>query len=182
MTPGIRSACSAAFTASALLMACAPDPDPAQLSAVDQLITATDGALLTLNELDRNRYLRADSLFALSEERFRARLSDTLAPTAAQALGSQWIALRGAAAMGKGHERILAELSAAAERLRLLRTDLAAGAISPEGGRPLIAAEQRRHAETIAGVHAVMDNYRLLQHAWDRRDTVEALLANAPLP
>lgn len=175
----MRRAPVAAFITGALLMSCTHAPDAAQLTAIDRLIAATDGAALTLNELDRGRYALADSLFAQQADRYAVRFADTLSRAEAQALGSQWTALSRAADLGRDHERALAEAIAAGERLRRLRNDVAAGALQREQAEPLIAREQRLHAEVMAGVHAVMDNYRLLQQAWDRRDTVETMLANA---
>jgi hypothetical protein len=165
-----------------LPLACAHAPDTAQLTAVDQLITANDGAALTLNELGRQRYLLADSLLTLDSDRFAARFADTLTPPSAQALGSQWLTLRHATTMGRDHERVLGELVLAGERLRMLRADIAAGALDAGESAALIAAEQKHHTDVIGGVHAVIDNYRLLQQAWDRRDTVEQLLANTDRP
>lgn len=182
MTHGIRIALGSAFATSALLWSCVQPPDPAQLTAMDQLITATDGALLTLNELDRGRYTLADSLFGMEESGFRARFADTLSKTEARALGNQWIALSRAGAMGTDHMRVLDELGSTAERLRSLRKDVADGAFSGKEAMPLIAEEQRRHIGLMSSVHAVMDNYRVLQQAWDRRDTVTALLAQQQLP
>lgn len=182
MTSGIRTILGPAFATSALLLSCDQPPDTAQLTAVDQLISATDGALLTLNELDQERYVRADSLFAGEEKDFAARFTDTLSPVEAKALGQQWIALSKAGGMGSDHMRTLTELAATTERLRTLRKDIADGAFNRDKAAPLIAEEQRRHIGLMGSVHAVMDNYRLLQQAWDRRDTVTALLAQQPLP
>lgn len=182
MTHGMRSTTGSALLLAALLMACARNPDPDQLTAVDRLITATDGATLTLNELGRQRYELADSLLAQDSARFALRFQDTLEPSSAQVLGGQWLTLHHAATMGRDHERVLGELILAGERLRLLRNDIATGAVAAQQATAMIAAEQKYHAELIGGVHAVMDNYRQLQHAWDRRDTVEKLLANTPMP
>lgn len=182
MTLGMRSVLGAAFLLSASFLACTHAPDPAQLTAVDQLITATDGAALTLNELDRGRYGRADSLLQVHGAALTQRFGDTLRRDEARALGLQWIALTHADRMGDDHERVLADLTASGERLRLLRNDLATGAITAEHGKAAIAMEQKHHTEVINAVHSVMDNYRMLQQAWDRRDTVHVLLANTPMP
>lgn len=182
MTRGIRIALGSAFATSALLWSCVQPPDPAQITAVDQLISATEGAILTLNELDRARYERADSLFHQEESDFLERFSDTLSRPEAKALGNQWITLSEAADMGAGHAHALDALAATDVRLRALRHDIAEGAFSSKEAQPLIAEEQRRHIGLMSSVHAVLDNYRLLQHAWDRRDTVTALLAQQPLP
>lgn len=182
MTARAHPSAKAALLAGTLLMACAAAPDPQQLTAVDQLIAATDAASLALRELDRGRYTRADSLFGDQDSALRARFAQPLRPEAAQPLASQWIALRHAAAMGADHERVLGELLASAERLRALRSDIAQGAVAPRAAAPLIAAEQQRHAAVMDAAHAVMDNYRILQRAWDRRDTVRTLLATQHLP
>ncbi|MBK9175044.1 MAG: hypothetical protein IPM46_01655 [Flavobacteriales bacterium] len=172
----------ATLIASALLMACTAPPAPEQITALNQLITATDGAMLTLNELDRGRYGRADSLLQLHGEGFAQRFEDTLVRDEARALGLQWIALTHAESMGADHERVLGDLIASGERLRVLRNDLATGALNSVEGKVAIALEQKRHTEVINAVHAAMDNYRLLQQAWDRRDTVQVLLANTAMP
>lgn len=176
MIHGIRIGPLVTF-ASCLLLACAEAPDPAQLTAVDQLISATDGAMLTLNELDRGRYIRSDSLFALQQAGFNARFADTLARDAANGLGAQYLALRAAATMGRDHNRLLNDLVTAGERLRDLRKRLADGTMERPDGANAIAAEQQLHTALIEGVHVVMDNYRILQHAWDRRDSVAHWLA-----
>jgi hypothetical protein len=179
MSQGMRTVLLATVASCTLSTACRKAPDPAQLTAVDQLISATDAALLTLNELDRGRYQRSDSLYHMQAGLFRGRFADTLAPAEAKMLGDQYITLRAADHMGDDHERILADIATSTERLRALRSDLAAGAIDQEDGTSLITAEQRRHIELIEGVHGIIDNYRMLQKAWDRRDSVALLLSDS---
>lgn len=178
MTPGIRQSLQTASALSALLLACAKAPDQQQLTAVDQLITATDGAALTLNELDRSRYEEAASMLASDSAAYAWRFGNALRPDEARVLGSQWTTLRGAAAMARDHERVLAELIASAERLRALRNDILIGAMDARSAAGIIANEQERHTEVSAGVLAVIDNYRALQQAWDRRDSVRLLFAD----
>ncbi len=178
MTPGIRQTMHVASALSALLVACAKAPDQHQLSAVDQLITATDGAALTLNELDRSRYEEAVSMLTSDSAAYAWRFSDTLRPEEARVLGSQWTTLRGASTMARDHERVLAELIASAERLRALRNDLLSGAMDAARAASIIADEQKHHTEVSAGVLVVIDNYRALQQAWDRRDSVNLLFAD----
>lgn len=182
MNPSIRTAYLAAFVSCALLVACAEAPDTAQITAVDQLISATDGAMLTLNELDRERYVRSDSLFIAQQGAFTNRFTDTLGRDAASALGKQFLALRTSAAMGRDHVRVLDDLIASGDRLRRLRTQLAQGSMRRADGASAIAAEQAHHTALIVGVHGVMDNYRVLQRAWDRRDSVANWLADAKAP
>ena len=182
MTPGIRTTHFIAFASCALVVACAEAPDTAQITAVDQLISATDGAMLTLNELDRERYVRSDSLFTLQQAGFADRFNDTLDREAATALGNQFLALRTASVMGEDHVRVLDDLIASGERLRALRSQLAQGTMRRTEGANAIAAEQAHHTALIVGVHAVMDNYRVLQRAWDRRDSVANWLADAQAP
>ncbi|MBL0127165.1 MAG: hypothetical protein IPP83_06825 [Flavobacteriales bacterium] len=182
MTHGIRTVRSAALLLGVLVVGCAEPAQPAQLTAVDQLIFATDGATLTLNELDRERYDRSDSMFAFQQPLFTDRFTDTLNPVAAQALGSQYISLRASANMGRDHVRVLDELITTSARLRILRKRLADGTMDRNDGATAIAAEQQHHTAVIVGVHVIMDNYRQLQRAWDRRDTVNTLLALGQQP
>jgi len=182
MTTGIRKPRQAAFVMCALMSACAKPPDQQQIAAVDQLITATDAASLTMNELNRARYAEADSQRSADSSLYAARFAEALRPEEARALGNQWVALNGAHAMARDHERVLIELIASAERLRALRHDIANGAFDREQAAPLIATEQQLHTEMIGGVHAVIDNYRLLQQAWDRRDTVASYFAHSATP
>jgi hypothetical protein len=182
MTHRIRTAYLIAFTSCALVVACAEAPDTAQITAVDQLISATDGAMLTLNELDRERYQRSDSLFTMQQASFADRFADTLGRDVAKTLGNQFLALRTASVMGEDHVRVLDDLIASGERLRALRTQLAQGTMRRAEGANAIAAEQAHHTALIVGVHAVMDNYRVLQRAWDRRDSVSNWLADAQAP
>ena len=179
MIHGIRTVHLAPFASCALLVACRQAPDPAQLTAVDQLISATDAAVLTLNELDRGRYRRSDSLFRDQQAGFASLFEDTLGRHAATVLADQYIALRASAAMGSDHERLLADITSSSERLRVLRSDLSNGSIQKEKGALLIGHEQQRHTAIIEEVHHVIDNYRTLQQAWDRRDTVAVLLSEA---
>ena len=81
--------------------------------------------------------------------------------------------------MGSDHERLLADITSSSERLRVLRSDLSNGSIQKEKGALLIGHEQQRHTAIIEEVHHVIDNYRTLQQAWDRRDTVAVLLSEA---
>ncbi|HRH37290.1 MAG TPA: hypothetical protein PK760_03025, partial [Flavobacteriales bacterium] len=106
MIQRIRTGRFAAFAScAALLMACAQAPDPAQLTAVDQLIEATDAALLTLNELDRSRYTHSDSLFHVQRDGFASIFKDTPQRDQAKVLADQFIALRASARMKSDHER-----------------------------------------------------------------------------
>lgn len=178
MIPGRRNIRTVLFALSLMLMACEQPANPAQLGALDNLISATDAAMLTLNELDRGRYDRSDSLFASQQAAFSDRFRDTLGRDAAQALGAQFVTLRSAAVMGNEHERVLTEIAANLERLRKLREDIATGALEASQSAPYLKEEQQRHTAAIEAVHRVIDNYKLIQHAWDRRDTVDLLLAD----
>ncbi len=182
MIHGIRTAPLFAFTSCALWAGCHQAPDPAQLTAVDQLITTTDAALLTLNELDRTRYHRSDSLYQDQRGSFAMRFRDTLDRSTAKALGDQFISLRASQEMGTAHERTSADIAASSERLRTLHTDIANGAIDKEQAASLVTGEQQRHTTLIEAVHRVIDNYRMLQLAWDRRDSVAALIADTKPP
>lgn len=178
MIHGIRCTACCALAWGALAMGCAPaKPDPAQLSTVDSLITTTAAALLTLNELDAGRYHRLDSTYEATSSTFRARFNDTLDRTSARVLGDQYLLLRGARKLGDDHLRVTTDLRSTSERLHALRNDLAQGAIAPGKAGNLIDRERTQHAALTDEVYLVIANYRAVQQAWDRRDTVEQLLS-----
>lgn len=183
MIHGIRCTACSALAWGALAMGCAPaTPDPAQLSTVDSLITTTAAALFTLNELDAGRYHRLDSTYEATSSVFRARFTDTLDRNSARVLGDQYLLLRGARRLGADHLRVANDLRSTSERLHALRNDLAQGAIAPEKALDLIGRESTQHAALTDEVYLVIANYRAVQQAWDRRDTVEQLLSLSALP
>ena len=164
---------------------CRTPADPVQLRAVDSLITTVDAAMLTLNELDRARYRRTDSMFQAQRPMFETRFQDTLDRATADALGNQFIALRGSAEMGAVHDSVLSDLTAATERLRALQLDLKNGAMEPEAGRPVISNEFKVWTSLESSVHGVIDNYRVVQHAWENVAHIDSLLApgtTVPIP
>jgi hypothetical protein len=97
-------------------------------------------------------------------------------------LGDQYLLLRGARRLGADHLRVANDLRSTSERLHALRNDLAQGAIAPEKALDLIGRESTQHAALTDEVYLVIANYRAVQQAWDRRDTVEQLLSLSALP
>lgn len=176
MNRGILFAAIAALALNGFLHSCRTAPDPAQLRAVDSLITSVDAAMLTLNELDRARFQRTDSMFQAQRALFETRFQDTLDRATADALGNQFIVLRGSAEMGKAHENVLIDLGATAERVRALALDLKNGAMEPEAGRAALANEYKAWASLDSSVHVAIDNYRLVQSAWDNAAHTDTLL------
>jgi hypothetical protein len=167
----------------ALVMSCSEAvPSAAQLNTVDSLVTATDAAVLTLNELDQGRYDRMDTLFQQHQARFLERFKDTLDPNSAHVLGDQFLQLRSARQLGEDHVRVMSDIAAASERLRALRTDLANGAIDTVAAAAIITNEERRHTALLDAVRAVIANYRSVQLAWDRRVEVDSLLMMTTAP
>jgi len=160
--------------------ACRHAADPERSRAVDTLITSLEAATLTLNELDRGRYHRADSLFQAEGALFLDRFRDTLDRGAADALGNHYLVLRAAKAMGEDHDRTLAELLTAITRLKALRTDLASGALGADEGRTAIATERLAYRDLEANVHRTIDNYRTVQRAWEDRTRVGPLPTAEP--
>jgi len=177
MNRGIRTVAFHTFATCVLLHSCARSPNGETNAALDDLITATDAAMLTLNELDRGRYVRTDSLYETERPFFLRRFQDTLDRERAQLLGEQYVALRAAREMGHDHDRVLASAVMADERLRALRADHAHGAIGTDELGPLLAQEQRSHLVLMEAVHATIDNYRTLQRTWERADSAALFLA-----
>lgn len=177
MNRRIRTVALHTFATCVLLGSCSRSPDGNRNAALDDLITATDAAMLTLNELDRGRYIRTDSLFETERPYFLRRFEDTLDRERAQLLAEQYVALRAARDMGHAHDRVLAAAVEAGERLRALRMDLAHGAIDLDELGPLLAGEQRSHLVLMEAVHVTIDNYRTLQRTWERADSAALILA-----
>ena len=160
-----------------LAAGCRAGADTAQVEAVNELITDTDAALLTLNELDLGRYQRADSVFRLEQHRFAMIFEDTLERDDATILGQQYLTLRSAAAMGRDHQRMTKALDITAVRLRKLREDLTAGLIEKGQAATAIATERTLLRELMVNVQQCIDNYRRMQTAASTQDAVDSLLA-----
>ncbi len=182
MNRGILFAAIGALAVNGFFQGCRTPADPAQLRAVDSLITTVDAAILTLNELDRARFLRTDSMFKAQRPLFETRFQDTLDRATADALGNQFIALRGSAEMGQAHENVLSDLSASSERLRALQLDLKNGAMEPDAARAVIANEFKTWTSLETSVLGVIDNYRVVQRAWEQMAHIDSLLAPGANP
>ncbi|MEO8589062.1 MAG: hypothetical protein ABI432_06825 [Flavobacteriales bacterium] len=181
MNRGILLASITALAMNGLFQGCRTPADPAQLRTVDSLITTVDAAMLTLNELDRTRYQRTDSMFQVQRPLFEARFKDTLDRAAADVLGNQFLALRTAADMGRDHERVLNDLGTTAERLRALRLDLQNGAMEPPKGRIAMNRERTAWSLLETSVLGVIDNYRIVQRTWENVAQVDTLLTPKPM-
>jgi len=183
MNQGILLAMVTTLAGSGFLQGCRTPPDTAQLLTVDSLITTVDAAMLTLNELDRGRYQRTDSLFQVQRPLFEARFKDTLDRESADALGNQFLALRTAADMGRDHEQVLNDLGTTTERLHALRLDLQNGAMEPEAGRTAIGSEVAAWSLLETNVLGVIDNYRVVQRTWENMAHIDPMLvAKTKLP
>ncbi len=176
MKPGILSAALATLALGGLVPGCRQAADPGQLQAVDGMITSLEAAMLTLNELDHGRYLRADSLFQQQQGSFNARFRDTLDRSTADKLGNHFLVLRASGRMGDDHMQLLADLTRATERLRNLRQDLSTAVMDPEQGALALARERITLHDLEANVHRAIDNYRTVQRMWEERDTIDTLL------
>jgi hypothetical protein len=175
----ILSTALAAFACSGLLPGCRTAADPAQLSAVDGMITSLEAAMLTLDELDHGRYVRVDSLYTVHQQSFAQRFRDTLGRHEALLLANHFLVLRAARSMGDDHLALREHLADAAQRLRNLRQDLASGIMDHEQGAVALARERLILQDTEESVHRALDNYRTVQRAWDDRTEVGSLLADA---
>lgn len=182
MNRGILFAAIVALGVNGFFQGCRTPADTAQLRAVDSLITSVDAAILTLNELDRARYQRTDSMFQVQRLLFETRFQDTLDRATADALGNQFIVLRGSAEMGHAHESVLNDLSASSERLRALQLDLKNGAMEPDAARTVIANEYKTWTSLETSVLGVIENYRVVQRAWENVAHIDSLLAPGANP
>ena len=182
MNRGILFATALTLTWGSLGSGCKPAASPmhtgpSQLKSVDSLLTSVEAALLTLNELDRERYTRATAVYRSEALRFQERFKDTLDRPTAELLGNHFRLLRAAETMGQEHDLMLAELVVAKERLKALRQDLESGALDGQGAEVALAAERNVGKDMAEQVDAVIANYRTIQRAWEERDAVDSLLA-----
>jgi hypothetical protein len=180
MNPSVLSTVFAALTLGVLATGCQHSTSPQYLSTVDSLITTTNGALLTLRELDPARYDHLDSLHHQLLPSFLDRFDDTLPPDRADLLADRFLVLRAAARMGSDQRSLEQRLAYRVARLDTLRSDLAVGALAEGEVRSAVQAEQRWADFDHAQVLNVLDNYRMAQQAWEQRDTVLTLLADTP--
>lgn len=178
MNRGIRLAMITTLAGSGFLQACRTPPATAQLRTVDSLITAVDAAMLTLDELDRSRYTRTDSLFQAQRPLFAARFADTLDRATADALANQFITLRSAATMARDHEQVLTDLGTTSERLRALRLDLQNGTMKPSKGKEAILTERAAWSLLETNLLGIIDNYRMLQRSWDNVASINPMIGN----
>ena len=178
MKRGILLAMMCALAGSSFLQGCRNPPDTAQLRTVDSLITVVDAAMLTLNELDRSRYTRTDSLFQAQSPLFAARFADTLDRATADALANQFITLRSATTMARDHEQVLTDLGTASERLRALRLDLQNGTMKPTKGKEALLTERAAWSLLETNLLGIIDNYRMLQRTWDNVASIDPMIGN----
>lgn len=177
MNRGILFASLAALAWSPLGSGCRTPAGPEQVKAVENLITRVEAAHLTLNELDRGRYGRAEAVFRSEADRFTARFQDTLDPATAEAMVTHFRVLRAAGSMGESHDLLVERLADDRERLRHLHADLLSGAIGAEEAREIIAREAQRVDALDPPVQAVIANYKAVQRTWDELPRIDSLLA-----
>jgi hypothetical protein len=177
MNRGILFATAAALTFGSWGLGCKPAPGPGHLKSVDSLLTTVEAALLTLNELDRERYTRATAVYRSQAARFQERFKDTLDRPTAELLGNHFRLLRAAESMGEEHDQVLAELIVTKDRLKALRRDMESGAMHAQDADKALATEHDAGTYLAVHVDAVIANYRAVQRAWDERDAVDSLLA-----
>jgi hypothetical protein len=176
MKRGILFAGMVALVASTTVTSCRRAADPQQLATVDSLINALEAARLTLNELDTQRYAKADSILQATRARFLQRFNDTLAKDAATTLGDQFVQLREANRRGADHRNVHRSVVGAGIRLKKLRNDVSVSALNEQDVVAALATE-RLAAEAIEGaVLQVIANYQATQRVLDRQPLVDSLL------
>ena len=176
MKRGILFAGVVALVGSTTVSSCRRAADPQQLSAVDSLINALEAARLTLNELDTQRYAKADSILQATRALFLQRFNDTLAKDMAATLGDQFVQLREANRRGADQRNVHRSVVDAGLRLKQLRNDISVSALQVQDIVTALATE-RLAAEAIeAGVLQVITNYQTTQRVLDRQPLVDSLL------
>lgn len=176
MKRGILFAGVVALVGSTTVSSCRRAADPQQLATVDSLINALEAARLTLNELDTQRYAKADSILQATRALFLQRFNDTLAKDLATTLGDQFVQLREADRRGTDHRNVYRSVVDAGLRLKKLRHDVSVAALEPKDVTAALTNE-RLAAEVIeGGVLQVISNYQSTQRVLERQPLVDSLL------
>ncbi len=182
MNRGILFIALVALAWGGLANACRRSADASNMQTVDSLITIVDAAILTLNELDSERFERAAVAFAAREQQFQSRFQDTLERGSAEILGRQYLSLSASSEMAYDHMRTLEELQAAAERLRTLRHDVMNVAMTNDEEEELIATEHQVQELLQTNVRQTITNYQNIQRVWDMLPVTDSLLAAGSQP
>jgi hypothetical protein len=162
-----------------LSAACSRPASPGQVATIDSLIMANRAAMLTLRELDHQRYRRLDSLHGVHGPAIRARFADTLRPAEARLLAPIYLGLREAARMGNDQVALLQRIEQRDQRLVVLREDLATARIPLPDAAACIDLERRAQAYDHRQLLTAIENYRMAQGVWEQCDSVEHVLAHA---
>lgn len=163
MDRGILFAIPGALAYCALAHACRTPVDPGPLHTVDSLITFTEAALLTLNELDTVHYAEAEAFHARHAGTVDSLLHDTLDSAHAELLVNTALVVRQASRMANDHRRVAGDLVATSERLRALRSDIEKRAIAAAEAQQAVAHEHSIAVDLDTAMHRLLDNYRNLQ-------------------
>ena len=166
-----------ALTYGVLATGCQRTTAPQHVTTLDSLRTSTNGALLTLRELDPSRYDLLDSAYHALLPSFLERLDDTLRPEQADQLVDRFLVFRSAERMGEDQRMLEERLAIRYARLDTLRGDLAIGALPDGQVREAIRTELGLARFEHEQVLSVIQNYRTAQQAWDMRDSLTALLS-----
>jgi hypothetical protein len=159
--------------------ACSQPPSSGQVATIDSLIVANHAALLTLRELDHQRYRRLDSLNRTHGQAIRARFSDTLRPEEARLLAPVYLGLLEAARMGQDQVSLLQRTEQRDQRLYLLKEDLLAARIPLREAAAYIDLERQAQAYDHQQLLTAIANYRAAQGVWEQCDSVEYVLSQA---
>lgn len=176
MKRGILFAGMVALVGSTTVSSCRRAADPQQLATVDSLINAMEAARLTLNELDTQRYAKADSILQATRALFLQRFNDTLAKDRAATLGDQFVQLREANRRGSDHRNVHRSVVDAGLRLKKLRHDVSVSALEKKDVVEALATEQLAAEVIEGGVLQVISNYQTTQRVLDRQPEVDSLL------
>jgi len=178
MKRGILFAGLVALVASTTVSSCRRAADPQQLATVDSLITAMEAARLTLNELDTQRYAKADSILQRTRGLFLRRFNDTLDKATATQLGAQFVELRETSRREADHLATQQNLSESTIRLKRLRNDIAQGALPEEGIVNALRQEARAAEHAEKNLLLVIENHQATGRSLQLQPTVDSLLAD----
>ncbi|HRF81589.1 MAG TPA: hypothetical protein PL070_16045 [Flavobacteriales bacterium] len=178
MKRGILLAGLVALVASTTTSSCRRAADPRQLATVDSLITAMEAARLTLNELDTQRYAKADSVLQRTRGLFLRRFNDTLDKATAAQLGAQFVELRETGRRGMDHRATLQHISESTVRLKRLRSDMVQGALQEDEIVNAMRQEARSAEQAEKNLLLVIENHQATGRSLQLQLTVDSLLAD----
>lgn len=152
----------------AVLLASCHRPDPAHITAADQLLATCDSLHAAVNGIDSAVYLRMDSIFRAQHDRIARQFRDTLDPASATTLGNYHRSMNGPLQQVlTGRPSLLADLAAARTRFADLHHDLSNGLLRGEEAITALRQEEGALLQLRLNAAVLHQAADLTDRAWD---------------